>query len=459
MTYRNLEEALATVGSAVDLLRNSQIGPYAFPVVRHEFTNWRDEQRAWRDTCALFDQSHHMTDLYVEGPDALRLFSDLGVNTFKNFRVDQAKQFVACSPAGYVIGDAILFYLDENKFNLVGRPPAANWVQYHAESGRYNATAEKDERSAFNQSRRKSYRFQIQGPNAVKVMEKVTGKPAPDIRFFNMDVFNVAGNDVRALRHGMVGRPGWELFGPWEQGEAVRNAILDGGSEFGIRQVGARAYPTTCLESGWIPSPLPAIYSGDEMKRYREWLTGRSYEAMASLGGSYYSNNIEDYYLTPWDLGYGSLVKFDHDFIGRAALEKMTENRKRKKVTLVWNGDDFAGAFGTLCHDEGPISKYVDLPLANYATLPYDKVLHSGKTVGLSTYTGYTYNERAMISLAMIDEEYAEAGKELMLIWGEEGGGSIKPTVERHAQAEIRVTVAPAPFAEAARTAYRPRAN
>lgn len=456
MTYRNLEEALETVGSAVDLLRNSQIGPYAFPVVRHEFTNWRDEQRAWRDACALFDQSHHMTDLYVEGPDALRLFSDLGVNTFKNFRVDQAKQFVACSPAGYVIGDAILFYLAENKFNLVGRPPAANWVQYHAESGKYKATAERDERSAVNQGRRKSYRFQIQGPNAVKVMEKVTGKPAPDIRFFNMDTFNVAGCDVRALRHGMVGRPGWELFGPWEQGEAVRDAILSAGREFGIRQVGSRTYPTTCLESGWIPSPLPAIYSGDEMKGYRKWLTGKSYEAMASLGGSFYSHNIEDYYLTPGDLGYGPLVKFDHDFIGRAALEKMAETQKRKKVTLVWNGDDFARAFGTLCHEEGPISKYVDLPLANYATLPYDKVLYGGRTVGLSTYTGYTYNERAMVSLAMIDAEYAAPGSELMLIWGEEGGGSAKPTVERHAQAEIRVTVAPAPFAEAARTAYRP---
>ena len=73
MSYRNLEEALHRSSSPVDMLRNSQIGPYAFPVVPHEFTNWRDEQRSWRETCALFDQSHHMTDLYVEGPDALKL--------------------------------------------------------------------------------------------------------------------------------------------------------------------------------------------------------------------------------------------------------------------------------------------------------------------------------------------------------------------------------------------------
>jgi vanillate/3-O-methylgallate O-demethylase len=457
MSSRSLEDVIRTAGNPVDLLRNSQIGPYAFPVVKHEFTNWRDEQRSWRETCALFDQSHHMTDLYVEGPDALKVFSDLGINTFKNFKVNQAKQFVACNHNGFVIGDAILFYLDENKFNLVGRPPAANWVQYYVETGGYKAKAEKDERSAINQGRRKVFRYQVQGPHALKVMEKVTGKPAPDIRFFNMETLQIAGGDVRALRHGMVGQPGWELFGPWEHAEQVRDAIVEAGKEFGIRQVGARTYPTSCLESGWIPSPLPAIYTSDEMKPYRQWLTAKSYEAMASLGGSFYSNDITDYYLTPYDLGYGPFVKFDHDFVGRAALEKMAGNQKRKKVTLVWNGEDIKRVFGSLFHGGGDIEKYIDLPLANYSTLPYDKVLKSGKTIGVSTYTGYTYNERAMISLAMVDVEHSDPGVEVTVVWGEQGRGSTKPTVERHQQAEIRATVASVPYAEVARLAYRPK--
>jgi glycine cleavage system aminomethyltransferase T len=455
MTNRSLEELLQTVGSPVKLLRNSQIGPYAFPVVRSEFSNWRDEQRAWKETCALFDQSHHMTDLYVEGPDALKLFSDIAVNSFKNFKVNQAKQFVACNHHGYVIGDAILFYLDENRFNLVGRPPAHNWVQYNLETGRYKASAERDERSAVNQSKRKSFRYQIQGPNALRVMEKVTGKPAPDIRFFNIGVFNIAGRDVRALRHGMVGQPGWELFGPWEYGDEVQNAIVEGGKEFGIRQVGSRAYPTTCLESGWIPSPLPAIYKDGEMKGYRQWLKSTSYEATASLGGSLYSDDIADYYLTPYDLGYGPFVKFDHDFVGRQALEKMADNQQRKKVTLVWNREDLKRASGSL-FEAGDIAKYIDLPLANYSTLPFDKVLKDGKTVGVSTYTGYTYNERVMLSLAVVDNRHSEVGAEVTIVWGEEGRGSSKPTVERHVQAEIRATVASVPYAEVARVAYRP---
>jgi len=458
MSQNSLADVLKGAPSPVELLRNSQIGPYAFPVVRHEFTNWRDEQRSWRESCALFDQSHHMTDLYVKGPDALKVFSDLGINSFANFKVNTAKQFVACSHDGYVIGDAILFYLAENSFNLVGRPPAANWVQYHVEKGGYDATVERDERSLVNAGRRKTFRFQVQGPNALKVMEKVTGAKPPEVRFFNIGTFRIAGHEVSALRHGMVGQPGWELYGPWEEGDAVRNAIVQAGSEFGIRQVGARTYPTSCLESGWIPSPLPAIYTGAEMQAYREWLPASGYEAMASLGGSFVSKNIEDYYLTAWDLGYGAFVKFDHEFTGRAALEKLESQQQREKVTLVWNGDDTAADLGTL-FEHGDVAKYIDLPLANYSTLPYDKVIKDGKIVGLSTYTGYTYNERAVISLAIIDKQFAKIGSQLTVVWGEEGGGTAKPTVERHKQKEIRVTVAPAPIADVARLQYRPTAK
>jgi len=133
-----------------------------------------------------------MTDLYVEGPDALKVFSDLGINSFKNFKVNQAKQFVACNQNGYVIGDAILFYLDQNKLNLVGRPPAANWVQYNVETRGYKATVIRDERSAVNAGQRKVFRYQIQGPNAAKVMEKVTPLPTaldPNFEFRKTKLF------------------------------------------------------------------------------------------------------------------------------------------------------------------------------------------------------------------------------------------------------------------------------
>ena len=109
MSDRSLEDLLGASGSPVELLRNSQAGPNVYPGVPAEFTNWRDEQTAWQQTCVLFNQSYHMADLAVEGPDALALLSGLGVNSFDGFAVDKAKHFVPCTPDGYVIGDVILF--------------------------------------------------------------------------------------------------------------------------------------------------------------------------------------------------------------------------------------------------------------------------------------------------------------------------------------------------------------
>lgn len=457
MSQHSLEDSLNRAGSPVELLRNSRIGPYSFPVVPHEFSNWRDEQRAWRETCALFDQSHHMTDLYIRGGDVVRLLSDLGVNSFKGFTVNKAKQFVACNHDGFIIGDAILFFLDENEVSLVGRPPAINWVEYHAATGNYDVTTVRDERSAVNQGNRKTYRYQVQGPNALAVMETVTGGPVPEIRFFNMDELTIAGCKVRALRHGMVGMPGFELFGPAEEGERVRAAIVEAGAELGLRQVGSRTYPTSTLESGWIPSPMPAVYTGDAMQAYREWLPDDGYEAMASLGGSFYSDDISDYYVTPYDLGYGPFVRFDHDFIGREALELIADSPKRKKVTLAWNGEDVTRAYRTMFDGSDPAAKYIDMPIANYSTLPYDRIVADDRTVGLAMYTGYSRNEGCFLSLSTIDVEYSEPGTEVSVVWGEEGGGTAKPTVERHAQTELRATVGPVPYSEGARTGYRPK--
>jgi glycine cleavage system aminomethyltransferase T len=457
MIPKNLEEAIQAAGSPVELLRNSQLGPYVYPVVPPEYSNWRGEQVAWQQTCALFNQSFHMTDMYIEGPGALKLLSDHGINSFKNFGVDKAKQYVACSPDGYVIGDVILFQLAENLFNIVGRPSVHNWLQYKCETGRYDAKLERDERSVVRKGPpvRKGYRYQLQGPNSPQIMAKLLGKPAPDIKFFNMGHVSIAGVDVRALRHGMVGQPGWELFGPWAEGEQVLEAILEVGKEFGLKQVGARAYSSNTLESGWIPSPMPAVYTGDALKPYRQWLPGNGYEATASLGGSFYSSDITKYYFTPFDLGYGSIVKFDHDFVGRSALEKIAAGPHREKVTLVWNPDDGEKTFGSLFH-KGQAAKYIDFPSAVYATLPYDKVTKGGQTIGVSTWSGYSYNERAMLSLATIDPAYSKQGTEVTLVWGEESGGSRRPPVEPHRQAEIRVTVAQVPYSEVARTAYRP---
>jgi vanillate/3-O-methylgallate O-demethylase len=457
MSHRSLEERLQAAGSAVKLLRESQQGAWPYPV-RAEYNNWRDEQRAWRETCVLFDQSHHMSEIDVIGPDTVKLLSRLGANSFANFDGSRAKQFFPCTPSGHVIGDVILFYdARQQRATLVGRPSVMNWVQYHCESGDYRVGFERDDRSADRQGppRRRKYRYQVQGPTAMKVLEKLNGGPLPPSKFFGIGEMNLAGRKVKTLRHGMAGEPGLEVWGPFDQGEEIRAALVEAGREFGLYQCGARAYSTNALESGWIPSPLPAIYSGQELKPYREWLPADGYEGTASLGGSFDSDKIEDYYLTPYDLGYGPLVKFDHDFIGRAALEKIADKPRWKKVTLAWDGHDVARAVETLFQPENPPAKFIEWPSAVYATLPYDKIVKDGKTVGISTFAGYSANERLMLSLAMIDITHSAPGTRVTLIWGEAKGGSAKPNVERHRQFEIGATVGPNPFATNARTAYR----
>lgn len=445
-TYRSLQDKIDALGNPAQFLRNNVVAGYAKPV-QAEFTNWRDEQRSWRETVGMLDQSLHMTDLYVWGPDTIRLLSDVAVNSFKGYGRNKAKQIVCCTPDGYVIGDMVLFGLEDDKVNIVGRPVVANWIQYQIEKGSYDVQFERDARSVVNVNPRKTFRFQLQGPNAWALLEKLNGAKMEPVKFFHMTEFNVGPHRLRGLAHSFAGAPGLEFWGPWEIGADVRNRIVEAGEEFGLRLVGGRAYGTCSVESGWISSPLQAIYSGDALRDYRAWLPGDSFEATASIGGSFVSDNIEDYYLTPWDLGYGRFVKFDHDFIGRAALEKKADGPHRQKVTLEWNAQDVlaieAGALGL-----EPNGKFLEKPNAQYAPHPYDTVMAGGQQIGLSCYSAYLSVDQQWVSLAMLDAGKAEFGKEVTVIWGEPDGGSQKAGVERHIQKEIRATIQPWPYSK-----------
>jgi vanillate/3-O-methylgallate O-demethylase len=459
MSAKSLQDVLDAAGNTVDLLRNSQIGAYIYPVVPAEFTNFRRETIAWRETAVLFDQSHHMVNLFVSGKDALKLLTETGINSTANFRVDTAKQFVPVSPEGGVIGDGILFRLAEEEYVFVGRAPTANYLQWRATQG-YNVDVRYDDRSPSRpygkQVTRDLWRFQIQGPRAWEVIEKVNGGPVEQLKFFNMSTMNIAGKTVRTLRHGMAGAPGLELWGPYEDFDLIRDAILEAGQEFGIEPVGSRCYSCNTLESGWIPSPLPAVYTAEELRPYREWLPAASYEATNALAGSYVSDDIKDYYVNPWELGYGGFVKFDHDFVGRDALEALDKDAQRRKVTLAWNAEDLAKVLAAPLDPKGPGPQFFDLPNANYGSSNYDAVLDADdKLVGISMFTGYSTNERSGLSLGTVDPD-VPMGAEVQVVWGEPDGGTRKGTVQPHEQTRIRAIVSPAPYSATVRENYQP---
>jgi glycine cleavage system aminomethyltransferase T len=460
---RSLQQLIDQRQDLVKYFHNETLAPHyrartglTAAFIPPEFTNWRDEQRGWRESAILFDQSHHMPELYLKGPDALRLLERVGINSVANFTPDRAKQFIACTPRGYVIGDCVAYCLAPNSFLLISGMPILNWVQYHAESGGYHVSIERDDPTPFNpKGRRINYRFQLEGPNAGKILNEVTDGGAPEIAFFRTAKVKIRGHDVLVLRHGMAGHMGAELSGPYDEMKEVRSAIIEAGAGHGLKLGGTRTYFSTIFEFGWMPYPLPAIYTGEDLRSYREWLSGDGWEANAQLGGSFYSSNLEDYYVTPWDLGYGHILKFDHDFIGRAALEKMADQPKRSKVTLVWNRDDvlkiFASQFGS-----GPRYKALDFPVAYYGWPHFDEVNDvDGKRVGLSCHCGYSNNEGEMLSLAMMNDNHAKPGAEVIVTWGEPNGGSAKPHIERHEQVKVRAIVAPVPYARTVRKLKR----
>jgi vanillate/3-O-methylgallate O-demethylase len=453
---RTLQDVLDSVPNLVDYLYSNRKGsvlkdavlrqPTEF--VAPEFTTWRDEQRAWREGIAFYDQSFHMTTTYLRGPDAQKLLSSLAVNSFETFGVGRSRHTVMCSPEGYLIGDGILYSVAPEELVLVGRAAGHNWVRFTAETGGWDVSIEADEIFSHNTAGRRSvYRYQLEGPHAPALIEQLTGAPLPNAPWSEIFPVTIAGHHAWAQRHTMAGNPGCEFFGPWDEGPAVKEAILAAGAEYNLRRVGSLAYFTNALELGWIPRPVPAIFTGDGLRPFREWLPATSEEVTWAIGGSFNAPSIEDYYFRPQELGYGNVIKFDHDFVGREALEQRGNDDLRQKVTLVWDPADVGRIVESYLQTDQLPGLYLELPRATYSTWQYDAVHDdTGRAVGVSTYTGLTWNERALVSLAVVEPEFAKPGTRVSVTWGEPDGGAKSPWLEPHRQMEIHATVVPTPI-------------
>ncbi len=442
MTRPSLQDGIDKAGSPIALLWKVNPPTQKVPVVEPEFVGWAEEQSAWRDGVVLYDLCHHMNDLFVEGPDATRLLKSVSANDFENFVVGQAKQFIPVTAKGDIITDGILMRMGPEKYILSGVPASQTWVRYHAQEGDYDVTCVADPDSA---NRRTGgppvmVRYQVQGPKAMEVMERALGAEPPKVKFFHSEEVTIAGRKLRAFRHGMAGQPGFELLGQWEDNDAVKAALLAAGEPSGMVQVGGLAYYTNGIESGWIPTPTPGIYTDPDLEDYRKFCNLFSYEGQKPIHGSFFSENIEDYYISPYELGYGRSISFNHDFIGREALEKAKDNVPRTRVTLVFNADDVRKVLG---EDPGYLLRYAR-----------DRIEVGAKMVGLSMYTAHFPEHGTILSLGLIDKAYATPGTEVTIAWGDHPGPGTPP--EAHLDfPRIRATVEASPYDQFARTGYR----
>jgi len=450
MPAESLEELLQSVDDPVEMFRNNDLADnqYIFP---DEYTNWIEEQRAVRESCAIVDQSYHMQTLKIHGPDAIDFLAGLAVNDFEKFRTQDppgAINLLMCNHDGYVIGDNICFHLEPNALYPVGSRLENNWIRYNAELTDLDVEATVLY-GPFQDGEPDEFRFQIQGPEALDVMDTVIDGGRPGIGFFEMAEVEIGGVETYALGHGMAAMPGLEIFGPFEHHDAVYDSILEAGEPHGIRQMGAKAYKTGKIGSGWFVFAVPAIYESEAMRGYREWLPADSSAGMLSIGGSFEPEDITDYYMEPRERGQGHLIDFDHDFVGKDALAAHDEGKQRQRVTYVWNSEDVIDVFASL-FEEGETDKFIPIPdtATRWSKIHYDTVRKDGDVVGFSKYPGYLYYEHEMLSLGTIDIEYSEPGTEVIFLWGED---TEKRGVERHRLREIRATVAPAPYVQGGR--------
>ena len=448
---------MTSAGNTVELLRNSQLGAYIYPVVPSEFTNFRREVIAWRETAVLYDQSHHMHNIFISGPDALKLITDTGINSTAKFPVDTAKQFVPVSPEGGVIGDGILFRESEEEFTFVGRAPVANWLLFKGSAG-YNVDMVLDPRSPSRPYgkavTRKLWRFQIQGPNAWAVIEKLNGEPMEQVRFFRMGWMNIGGEKVRTLRHGMAGAPGLEIWGPYESYDKIRDTILEAGVEFGLEPCGARAYSCNTLESGWIPSPLPAIYTSPGLRGYREWLGADSYEATNAIAGSFVSTNIEDYYTNPWELGYGGVREV------RPRLHRPRRARGDRPRRAAAQGDPRLERRGP--GRAADLAARAGRPATSSSTC---RTRTTARPTSTPWWTRRARSSGCRCSPATRPTSgpgcrsppstpTCRSAPRSSVIWGEPDGGSRKTTVQPHEQFAVRAVVSPAPYSKVVQESY-----
>ena len=411
----------------INALRNSP-GGYHPGWGGPEYTNWRDEQMSWKQTCYIGDWSFlgHKFNLLLEGPEALKLVSDISVNSFARFDIGQGKHIIQCNNDGKVISEGILMRLEEEKF--VAQSSPAMYISYKLHTGKYKA---KDwQEDCFN--------FQVSGPNSLYVVEKAAGESIRDIGFMCFRTIKIKGRNVIALRQGMAGELGYELQGPQKYAQEIYDAILEAGKEYGIRRLGRRTVMINHLEACFptgVWHYLPAMW-GPDVEGYFEYI-GKNFDPGITLkiSGSFQGNDISDYYRSPVETGWTKNIKFDHEFIGRKALEAEVAHPKRTVVTLEFNSEDMIDVYASLFRDGEPYD-FMDIPHSEKWVMWADQVLKDGKLIGVSSEPGYSYYFRKVLSLTYIDIKFSKPGTEVVIVWGNPG------TPQKH----IRATVAPAPY-------------
>jgi glycine cleavage system aminomethyltransferase T len=280
--------------------------------------------------------------------------------------------------------------------------------------------------------------YQVAGPRSLEILESATGDDLHDIHFMHHRPSSIQGMPVTVVRVGMAGTLAYEIHGPATDGIAVYNAILGAGEPLGLRRLGIRAYTMNHTEDGFpqafIHFPHPWLEDPDVLAYMSS--IGEVGKQGRALHGSM-GQDLALRYRNPVELGWANRISFDHDFVGRAALEREVAHPRRKMVTLVWDPEDILDVYASK-FQQGEQYASLDAPnqfLAGGPGISYfaDQVLKDGWPVGVSSGRTYSYFYRRMLSLCSIDMDQSALGTEVNVLWGEPGARQkpIRATVSR----------------------------
>ncbi|MGB3246101.1 MAG: hypothetical protein WBB25_16325 [Sulfitobacter sp.] len=263
-----------------------------------EYTDWIDESMSWKETCYIGDWSP-LGKIRVRGREALKFFSDITVNSFAKFDIGQAKHAVFCNENGFLTGEGILMRLAEEDY-LFTSGPGILWATYQFQRGTYDAT--------LTQEGPERFILQVQGPDALFVMEEATGEDLRDIGFMRFRATSISGREFLALRQGMAGEVGFEMHGAIKDAIPIYEEILHIGAKYNIRRLGARTKMVNHVEA-CFPTPtvdyVPAFF-GPEAEEFRETFVksfAPSFLNLVKWSGSY-AEDVSDLYRTPMELGW-----------------------------------------------------------------------------------------------------------------------------------------------------------
>ncbi len=379
-----------------------------------EFNGWQAESRSWIDGCYIHAGLSRTGPTSIKGPGAAEWLQGQVINSFANFPVGSMKHAVMCNDAGLIEAHGIVERKADDEFeSFAGGPP-----------GRVKPTSVPHDVEI---TRLDHYLFQIAGPTALEVLEKVTGDNLRDIGFLRFRDSMIDGLATEVGRIGMTGSLAYELHGPMADAPAVYDAVFRAGQDLGIQRLGWGTYLVNHVEGGfpqmtWTFAPAVDLGLHPEVAGY--W---------RNISGSVDPADHRARTRSPVEVRWHNMARFDHDFPGREALQAEIDNPKRTTVTLRWNAEDVLDTYGSLLR-EGEPYKPIDFPYSpqRWPMAHADHVLLDGQRIGWSSSTAYSSRFRQVISMGCLDLDAADIGTEVTVQWGDHGGPikAIRATVE-----------------------------